>query len=177
LIHEDQSEAIKLAGACLDQYQEKFRRDWLNGMRKKLGLFNAEIADLPMVEELLMLMYKHQADYTSTFRNLHHPSELSAGLVGDGGFKNWVTQWNARLSRQSESKQEAQALMDSVNPAVIPRNHLVEEVLESASKGNMAPFHDFLEVLSAPYTEPADKKYLLGADAIYDAAYQTFCGT
>ena len=177
LIHEDQSEAIRLASACLDQYQEKFRRDWLNGMRKKLGLFNAEVTDLPLVEDLLMLMYKHQADYTSTFRNLHHPSKLSAGLVGDGGFKSWVTQWNARLSRQSESTQEAQALMDSVNPAVIPRNHLVEEVLESASNGNMAPFHDFLEVLSAPYTEPADKKYLLGADAMYDAAYQTFCGT
>ena len=177
LIDENQPEAIKLAVECLDQYQDKFRTAWLNVMRKKLGLFNAEVADLSLVEDLLMLMYKHQADYTNTFRDLAHFGQLNAGLTNDGAFKNWTIQWHDRLSRQSASMEESQALMDSHNPSVIPRNHFVEEVLESASNGDMEPFHDFLNVLSNPYLEPEDKKYTLGPDASYENNYRTFCGT
>lgn len=177
LIDDDQSEAIRLASESLDQYQEKFRLDWLNAMRKRLGLFDAEAADLSLVEDLLMLMYKHQADYTNTFRNLMNENQLNSNLANDGGFKNWMIRWHERLSRQSQSMQESQALMDVSNPSVIPRNYLVEEVLASASNGDMTSFHDFLKVLTEPYVEPQDKKYLLGPELKYDASYQTFCGT
>lgn len=182
LIDENQPEAIKLAVDCLDQYQDKFRTAWLSAMRKKLGIFNAEAGDLSLAEDLLMLMYKHQADYTNTFRNLAHLTQLNEGefnrgLINDGAFKNWVAQWHERLSRQSESMEESQALMDSHNPSVIPRNHLVEEVLERASNGDMEPFHDLLSVLSTPYVEPKDEKYLLGPDTNFDNRYRTFCGT
>lgn len=177
LIDEDQDEAIRLASECLDQYQNKFRCDWLKGMRQKLGLFNAEAEDLSLVEDLLMLMYKHQADYTNTFRHLNQPAKFITTLSGDGGFKNWVTQWHARLSRQPQSEEQVIALMDAHNPVLIPRNHLVEEALEFASKGDMQPFHDFLEALARPYAEPTNKKYLVAPDASYDKSYQTFCGT
>jgi serine/tyrosine/threonine adenylyltransferase len=182
LIDENQPEAIKLAVECLDQYQDKFRAAWLNVMRKKLGLFNTEADDLSLAEDLLMLMYKHQADYTNTFRNLVDLSQLNAHesnceLMSDGAFKNWSVKWHERRSRQAESMQESQAFMDSHNPSVIPRNHLVEEVLERASNGDMLPFHDFLKVLATPYTEPKDKKYLFGPDAKFDNSYRTFCGT
>lgn len=182
LIDDDQSEAIRLASECLDQYQEKFRRYWLNEMRKKLGLFDAEAADLSLVEDLLMLMYKHQADYTNTFRNLMNENQLNQnlanqGLVNDGGFKNWLLRWCERLSRQPQSMQESQDLMNTSNPSVIPRNYLLEEALDAASKGDMTAFHEFLKVLSEPYKTPKDKKYLLGPDSKYDTSYQTFCGT
>ena len=67
--------------------------------------------------------------------------------------------------------------MHANNPQVIPRNHLVEEVLEFAAQGNMAPFHAFIEVLQTPYSKPINEKYLSGAGAGFDESYQTFCGT
>ena len=177
LIDGDQSEAIKIASQCLDEYQSKFRDDWLGAMRKKLGIFDAEPEDLMLVEDLLMLMYKHQADYTNTFRNLNRPSQLSEHLLSDQGFRDWMDKWNERLSRQAQSIGDAQALMDQHNPLVIPRNHLVEGVLEDASKGDMQSFHEFLNVLLMPYNQPKDDKFLSAPDTNYDKNYRTFCGT
>jgi uncharacterized protein YdiU (UPF0061 family) len=177
LLSEDQEEAIRIATECLNQYQTKYRDYWLNAMRKKIGLFNAEPSDLALVEDLLMLMYKHQADYTNTFRNLANVNQLNAAMIADGGFKNWHIIWHERLSRQSQTEEDVAALMDSHNPLVIPRNHLVEDALERAAQGDMTAFHNFLEVLVEPYKMPKSEKYTQGATAGFDASYQTFCGT
>jgi serine/tyrosine/threonine adenylyltransferase len=177
LIAEKHEEAILIATESLNTYQSKYRVYWLNAMRKKIGLFNEEPGDLALIDNLLMLMYKHQADYTNTFRNLANPTVLDGSLISDGGFKNWQIIWHERLSRQSQSPQESAALMDSHNPIVIPRNHLVEEVLVKATQGDMKPFYDFLQVLSKPYQMPSNEKYLHGASAEFDLNYQTFCGT
>jgi uncharacterized protein YdiU (UPF0061 family) len=177
LLSKNQEEAVRIATECLNQYQTKYRDYWLNAMRKKVGLFNAESGDLALVEDLLMLMYKHQADFTNTFRNLANLSQLNSGLMADGGFKNWQIIWHDRLSRQAQTSEEVATLMDSHNPLVIPRNHFVETVLESAIEGNMQPFHDFLEVLINPYQMPRDQRYLHPAGAGFDASYRTFCGT
>ena len=177
LLAESQEEAIGIATECLNAYQAKYRAYWLSAMRKKIGLFNDEPGDLALVEDLLMLMYKHQADYTNTFRNLAKPLQLRDQLIDDGGFKNWQILWHERLSRQAQGVDEVAVLMDSHNPLVVPRNHIVEEVLDSANQGDMEPFHDFLDVLSTPYQMPKNEKYLQGASAGFDASYQTFCGT
>ena len=177
LLNENQPEAIRIAGECLDEYQHTFRNNWLAAMRKKIGIFNAEPSDLSLVEDLLMLMYKHQADYTSTFVYLLNPSQLNEQLIDDGAFKNWSAKWCDRLSRQAQTMQEVQNLMLSHNPLVIPRNHLVEQVLDHASQGSMQPFHDFLKVLLSPYTPPEDDKYMLAPNLKEDARYRTFCGT
>jgi uncharacterized protein YdiU (UPF0061 family) len=124
-----------------------------------------------------MLMYKHQADFTNTFCQINTPSQLDEGLVSDVSFQHWQTLWKERLARQPLSMKQSVALMDANNPQVIPRNHLVEEVLEFAAQGNMAPFHEFVEVLQTPYRAPINEKYLSGAGAGFDGSYQTFCGT
>jgi len=146
-------------------------------MRKKIGLFNDESIDLTLVEDLLMFMYKHQADYTNTFRNLVNPSQLKAELIADEGFKNWQIQWNERLLRQPQTTIEVTTLMDNNNPLLIPRNHLVEDVLATAIQGDIEPFHDFLDAISEPYQIPKNKEYLQGPIAGFDDSYQTFCGT
>lgn len=177
LIDDDQPTAIKLAVECLDQYPDKFRTAWLNMMIKKIGLFNAEVNDLALIEDLLMLMYKYRADYTNTFRNLNNLSKINPELSNSGEFKNWLKQWNERLSRQPESGQDVVQLMDAHNPAVIPRNHLVEEAINSAEAGNMQPFHALMEVLLTPYSYPKNECYLLAPESNYDESYMTFCGT
>jgi uncharacterized protein YdiU (UPF0061 family) len=177
LLAENREDAIRIATDSLNAYQTKYRDYWLDAMRKKLGLVNAEPSDLTLAEDLLMLMVKHQADFTNTFRQLNTTSQLEKSLVSDVSFQHWQKLWKERLSRQPLSMEQSVALMHANNPQVIPRNHLVEEVLEFAAQGNMAPFHAFIEVLQTPYSKPINEKYLSGAGAGFDESYQTFCGT
>ena len=63
------------------------------------------------------------------------------------------------------------------NPVYVPRNHLVEEALDAATGGDLAPFERLLEVVSDPYVErPGLERYAAPApDGV--GPYRTFCGT
>ena len=88
-------------------------------------------------------------------------------------FEAWYTKWeNARSNGATLS--ESEALMIENNPVVIPRNHLVEEALNSATIGDMQPLHALMEELNSPYD---DASTLQMVPANFDAGYQTFCGT
>jgi uncharacterized protein YdiU (UPF0061 family) len=68
-------------------------------------------------------------------------------------------------------------LMDRVNPAYIPRNHLVEEALAAATEGDLDPFRRLLDAVTSPYEErPGLDRYAAGAPEDF-GAYRTFCGT
>jgi uncharacterized protein YdiU (UPF0061 family) len=67
--------------------------------------------------------------------------------------------------------------MDSVNPCVIPRNHLVEQSLDDANNGNLETFYELLQVIQHPYSMPENQKYLEPSSLEYEQSYRTFCGT
>ncbi|PPD54092.1 MAG: hypothetical protein CTY10_07990, partial [Methylotenera sp.] len=148
-------------------------------MRKKLGIFNQEEEDIKLAEDLLMLMQKNKSDFTNTFRALAQESIESSAPYQEAGFKNWLMLWKARLSRQKETFADSIVLMQSVNPAVIPRNHLVEEALDAAvNNSDMTPLHSLLSVLSNPYAAlDHSSKYIQAPALLFDQQYKTFCGT
>jgi serine/tyrosine/threonine adenylyltransferase len=179
LIHENEEQAIALVTECLQAYPNQFFTYWLAGMRKKLGIFNEEENDTKLIEDLLMHMQKNKADFTNTFRSLADESVESSELSQDAGFKNWLLLWKARLSRQTQSLADSVQLMQSVNPKVIARNHLVEAALSAAVDGkDLTLFNELLAVVSNPYADldhPA--KYTKAPESLMDAQYKTFCGT
>lgn len=67
--------------------------------------------------------------------------------------------------------------MQKYNPIYIPRNHLVEEVLESAVSGDMEAFHIFLKILKNPYTRQDISLEYMQNPKGFDQSYETFCGT
>jgi serine/tyrosine/threonine adenylyltransferase len=90
---------------------------------------------------------------------------------------NWYAQWQLRLSREEGPSTVAYAAMRAVNPAVIPRNHRVEEALTAAEDNDdLSVLHRLLAALATPfeikagllsYQEPPPD----------DCSYRTFCGT
>ena len=142
-------------------YQEKY----LAMMRKKLGLFGAEEGDEKLIQDLLDWMQKSRADYTNTFRNL-------SSLKGD-----WQKNWRARLAKNNQSFDSSQRLMDENNPAIIPRNHKVEEALQAANEGDFKLFYDLLTALKNPYESSANKKSYQLPPSEFEKVTQTFCGT
>lgn len=147
-------------------------------MRAKLGIVNEEIQDRFLIEGLLNVMQKYGGDYTNTFRALTFDTRTDTVLFGSPEFAQWHELWQARLSRQEESKASSHQLMRSSNPAVIPRNHRVEAALEAAVKqGDYSVMEQLLDVLSNPYAhspEQVDYSILPEKSTL---PYRTFCGT
>jgi uncharacterized protein YdiU (UPF0061 family) len=159
-------------------FDDRFQHHWLAGMRRKIGLANEEPGDLSLIQSLLKWMYGKGLDYNNTFRDIAVAGIPGDDVYHDPEFLDWHARWHERRSRQSLSTEAVVALMNSVNPAVIPRNHLVEEALEAATeRSDLGPLHRLLEVMAHPYEDKDDvARYRLPAPSDRQN-YQTFCGT
>ena len=178
LLHDTPEEAVSMAQDELTNYIEQFQNHWLAGMRGKLGLFNEEAEDSTLVEELLNLMHAHDADYTNTFRALMFDKLQDSKLFDAQEFKEWHRSWQARLERQEESWEDSHQLMRGSNPAVIPRNHRVEEALAAAEfQGDYSVLHRLLAVLAEPYAHSPEQEAYTEPPEPTSGPYQTFCGT
>ncbi|MDP4145149.1 MAG: YdiU family protein [Bacillota bacterium] len=177
LLHETQDKAVELAQDALSSFEELFNNNWLAGMRSKLGLFNQEPEDKSLIENLLDMMKRHNADYTNTFRALTFDKPEDTALACNAEFEKWYKQWQERRDRQQESKASSHQLMKGSNPAVIPRNHRVEEALEAAAKGDYSVMNRLLEVLSRPYAHSPEQNEYSTLPAKSNRPYRTFCGT
>jgi uncharacterized protein YdiU (UPF0061 family) len=178
LLHEDPAQAIKLAEDELSDFAELYHRNWLGGMRAKLGIFNEEKGDESLIEELLSMMQKYRADYTNTFRVLTFDTPEDTALFGTPEFRRWYESWQARLGRQRESNASSRQLMRNSNPALIPRNHRVETALQSAvEQGDYSVMKRLLEVLANPYAYSPEQAEYSGLPEASPHPYRTFCGT
>lgn len=169
LFHSDTEKAIEIAEAHISRFSGIFQTAWLDVMRKKLGFYGEGQGDSALIGTLLQEMQRTQADYTQTFRALSDGT-LPASLVT-------LTEWHQACKKRRHGH-DATAVMCAHNPAVIPRNHLIEEVLEAAEQGDMQPIKRMLAVLNTPYIDPTpdDIRYTLPPKG-GDAGYRTFCGT
>ena len=170
--------AVELAQSALAHFAARFEHHRLAGMRAKLGLVTEEPEDATLAEALLTWMHGAGADFTNTFRALSAPGEADAALPGDAAFAVWHAQWRARLARQRQTAPERSALMQRANPAIVPRNHVVEAALTSASDdGDLAPLERLLAALATPYDHTRDDAAFRAPPAAAGAPYRTFCGT
>ncbi|WP_342570417.1 YdiU family protein [Paenibacillus sp. FSL R5-0749] len=178
LLHEDEEQAVQLAQDAIAQFSELYHHHWLKGMRSKLGLLDEEAEDEALVKDLLELMEKHSADYTNTFLALTFDTLEGTAWFGTSEFAEWHERWQARLDRQQGGKEVSTQLMRTSNPAVIPRNHRVEEALERAENhGDLSVMEKLLAVLSDPFAHSPEQAEYAELPAQCDTSYQTFCGT
>lgn len=178
LLHDNQEEAVKLAQDEVSNFINLYHSNWLQGMRLKLGMFDEERSDESLIKNLLSIMQKHNADYTNTFRALTFNNLDKSDFFSSDEFKNWYKLWQERLSRQQESRESLQQLMKRNNPAIIPRNHRVEEALSAAvNQGDYSVMNHLLDALSNPYEYTPEQNDYSTLPPPSDEPYRTFCGT
>jgi uncharacterized protein YdiU (UPF0061 family) len=173
LIDADEDKAIALATEALSAYGGIFQAQWLGVMRRKIGLQTDEPEDEGLIQNLLGAMQAAGLDYTLTFRRLCGMAEIGddSDLPELGA---WLPGWRARLAREAGGA----AQMRAVNPAYIPRNHLVEQALNAAiDQGDFAPFEAMLEVLSNPFDEQPGREAYSAGPREDERVLRTFCGT
>jgi uncharacterized protein YdiU (UPF0061 family) len=183
LINSDKGTAITHATESLNRFGALFQSRWLAGLRAKIGLDSAEPADEDLINALLDAMHKGRADFTNTFRGLCDAAFDRKGLTSVRAefdqpelFDDWVTQWRDRLEHESLTAEQRTAAMRQVNPAVIPRNHLVERALAASLNDDLAPFEDLLRILQNPFEDPDSAEYTKPPQP-EEQVLQTFCGT
>ena len=179
LLADNEDEALEKAKHILGSYPETYDAAFLSGMRAKLGLTIAELGDSQLAQDLLHCMHVNGADYTSTFRALCDDDLSTARkhFPQPDAFDEWTNAWTRRLDREPVSAMNRSASMRRVNPAFIPRNHLVEAAIEAAvERRDFQPFAELNRVLSRPYScQIGDDLFRDGPK--HQVAYRTFCGT
>ncbi len=179
LLGEDEARSVELATAVVVGFMDKFEAFWMAGMRAKLGLQTVQAGDGQLVKDLLKLLQVNAVDFTLFFRRL--------SVVGHAGvadlFKNpadfagWDAQWQARLASEGLAAEERTAAMRRVNPAFMPRNHLVEQALAAAGQGDFKPFHALMAVLERPYEEQPEMAHYAALPLPSEQVFRTYCGT
>ena len=177
--------AVELAGEALAAFAGRFAEQQLAGMRRKLGFTACENGDAGLGEDLLAAMHRNQADFTLTFRALCGAAASVGGdekvralFANPREYDEWARQWRARLAREPEHPQSRAEAMRKVNPALIPRNHRIEQVIQAAvSAGNFEPFDALSAALADPYGPPTGAEPYADPPAPDERVLQTFCGT
>lgn len=186
LIHDDENQALTDAQAVVYAFPTLFAAEQLAASRAKLGLSAEVEGDDDLFDELLDQLESGQADFTRAFRALCDlPATASPGsdaaffaeLPGPSSIDGWLRQWRQRLATEGSDDATRQAAMRRANPAVIPRNHRIEEAIRAAEDGDLQPAHTLHRVLATPYHLADDDADYALAPAPEQVVRQTFCGT
>ena len=177
LLDGDTDKAVRKAENIIGAFGTRYREKRLAMMRAKLGLFGAAEEDETLISDLLTWMTQNYADFTNSFRDLSRENKPDAKIYRNKTFDHWSERLEKRRSDNTEPREAALSLMQSVNPNVIPRNHKVEQALKAADAGDLQPLHDLLSVLQSPYADKENFTPYQTPPAPGERVYQTFCGT
>ncbi|MGY9047877.1 hypothetical protein P775_14455 [Puniceibacterium antarcticum] len=165
--------------AAVTQFTEKvhampalIRAEYEHRFAAKIGIANPRPADKDLVTALLTLMHVNGADFTNTFRALSDGNARDQ-FSNPAAFDGWSTDWQQRLKEEPGATE----LMRNSNPAVIPRNHRIEQMIAAAVAGDDAPFHRLNAVLSRPYESDPKAEDLRRPPTPAEVVAATYCGT
>jgi uncharacterized protein YdiU (UPF0061 family) len=171
LLDDDQDEAIRQATEVLQSFADRYHDARDRGYAAKIGL----PAPGPLLTDLAALLAEEKPDHTLFFRRLGAAAHGDEGPVRElfadpSAPSAWLESWRAAGPDPDA--------MDRVNPAYVPRNHLVEAALEAAVRDDdLEPLQWLLQVLAHPYDEREGYERFAqpaGPDA---PRFVTFCGT
>jgi serine/tyrosine/threonine adenylyltransferase len=185
LFTDDQEKAVEIAQEALTAFSPAFEGAYFGGLRRKIGLAIERDGDVELVNDLLKSMAENGADFTRVFRGLCDAASDASGdaavraeFTDPAAYDAWASRWRWRLGEETAEPAEIAAAMRAVNPAYIPRNHLVEAALNAAiERQDYVPFEQLLEVLARPFEERAGFERYTASPLPDERVTQTFCGT
>ena len=165
LVDSKEEIAIKKIEYILKKSETTFQDKWLEMMKNKIGINGNHEKDNELIKELLDLMHIFKLDYTNTFVLIRNNNLNKFDFMLD-----WVSKLNQRkkLNKNIEAKNS--------NPMIIPRNHIVEKVLNESANGNFNNLNEFISLLKNPYKSSIPEEYI-AEPTNEEKVYQTFCGT
>lgn len=179
LLDADEQQAIAKAMTVLNDFPAMYQQSRLQRFACKLGLQSPLESDLPLIDDLLSLLAEQQIDFTLFFRELSReaatPGLAAKALFADPtAFDTWQQRWLNRLAASPIRPEALSQQLLWVNPAFIPRNYRIEQIIESALNGDLAPAKAFVKASETPFV---DDHYWAALPPADFCDYRTFCGT
>ncbi len=166
LIDNSEEVAIKKIEKILKKYETNYNKMWIEMMKNKININQSHKKDNELIKELLDLMHVFKLDYTNTFIKIENNTIEEFDFM-----KGWSSKLNDRKKFNKKTKE-----MKTSNPKIIPRNHIVENILNESEKGNYENLKRFLSYLNSPYKTSIPDEYVR-EPTNEEKVYQTFCGT
>ena len=177
LINDNEDKAIDIAQNCLAKFTGLAISNIISEMCSKIGIFEPDSNDESLLNDLLDMMKKYKEDYTNTFLALTFEDFPQSGMFVTDEFSVWYKKYQDRIKSQDKSKEEVFNLMRNSNPAVIPRNHRVEEALAAAENGDFSVMNNLLKALANPFEHSDFQKEYSKPAPKSQCDYKTYCGT
>ncbi|WP_437275161.1 YdiU family protein [Sorangium sp. So ce375] len=185
LLAEGEEEAVRLATERVERFSALFVAAHGRVLRAKLGLAREEEGDLALAADLLERLASNGVDYTVFFRRLcasaadpAADAQVAALFAEPGAFRDWAEAWRRRLAREELDPEARASAMRLVNPAFIPRNHRIEELIQAAVlRDDFEPFETLVRVLERPYDDQPENAHLSEPPQLDERVQYTFCGT
>ncbi|MEQ5828763.1 YdiU family protein [Sulfitobacter sp. NFXS29] len=166
----DKETAVEDATEIVHDMPELIEAAWLQRFAAKVGISDPRPEDVDLINELLSLMQTDGSDFTNTFRALG-TDQARDHFTNRDAFDTWAENWRSRI----KDEPDPQAVMQAANPAVIPRNHRIEQMIEAAVAGDMAPFERLMTALATPFEEIDPELQRPPTEG--EIVPATFCGT
>lgn len=168
----DQDDAIKAFTAAVHAMPDRLNTLWIATLLRKIGISHPQPGDSEIATNLLTLMSAQGADFTNTFAALSTDTARDQ-FVDREAFDDWARVWRDRIA----SEPNPEATMRAANPVLIPRNHRIEEMIEAAVSGDMAPFSRLMQAYAQPFDANPGFSDLTHAPTEQERVRATFCGT
>ena len=185
LIKKNEELALEDLQEALNSFPDLYLEAFIGVARPKFGLVLEEKGDLALIQNWFRILGDEKDDFTLAFRRLSDRAgeDNTVGCVANlfefsDRYQDWIVQWKARCSREDCSQSERQALMYSVNPLYIPRNHIIEKVISVATEtSDYGPFNELVDVIVNPYVYRPELEYFARPPRDDEVVTRTFCGT
>jgi len=191
LLAADEKTAIAVATAELNQFPQYYQQQFNQRMAAKLGFSAAMQSNhsnslAQLIQQWLDLLQQQQADFTACHRQLAaaladpaHPAGPTQLYSATADWLAFYQQWQQLRAQDSQQHASScQQQMLAVNPAFIPRNHQIEQIIDQVTtQQELGLFQQFARDLTAPFALSADASRWAAVPAPATTPYRTFCGT
>jgi uncharacterized protein YdiU (UPF0061 family) len=179
LIDNDIKNAVKLAEKELNKFPDLFDKIYFKKMAQKIGIFDFKESDKNLILDFLDILETNKIDFTNGFRSL---SKILIGELDfygkDSKHLNWHKRWVERLESQQLDLKKIARKMDKTNPILIPRNHIVERIIQKCVMNNdFDELKQFLNLIENPFKELGDYNEYYLPPKESEVVANTFCGT
>ena len=181
---------VEALAASIQCYPDAFTATYTQVMREKMGLVASLEGDGALINDWQDLLAKDGVDYTIAWRALSHaadpmvmdpsqpPETLARWFIDRAALGDWWQRFTKRLQRQTPAEQATQvARMLARNPKYVLRNHLAQDAILQATRGDFAMVNQLKAVLDQPFDEHPRYDHWAGLPPDWAKTLQISCSS
>ena len=171
ILHENEAGTLEEFQEIINEASAYMSQQYYIQFAFKLGITSPIKKDEHLINELMTILAKSNADFTNFFSSITNET-TRYDFMNKKPYLTWEKKWHSRIQNIPRAKET----MRQANPSIIPRNHNIEKAIQSALSDNFDPFYTLNEALKNPYNYN-EKSALTKAPGKDEKVTTTFCGT